>query len=69
MKDLFKKSKTLKPKIMKNIWRFVKSFEKVGKRFLHGYTRELTHPIPGKIPNFVSAEEAVSVVKSGKLHG
>lgn len=37
----------------------------VVSRAFHGYTNELTHPIPGKTPVKQTAEEAVSVVKSG----
>ena len=36
-------------------------------RLFHGYTNEPTHSIPGKEPRWMSAEEAVSVVKSGNL--
>lgn len=31
----------------------------------HGYTNEPTHPIPDRQPKSMTAEEAVSVVKSG----
>lgn len=31
----------------------------------HGYANEPTHPIPNKQPKWMSAAEAVSVVKSG----
>lgn len=31
----------------------------------HGYTNEPTHPIPGRQPKSMTADEAVSAVKSG----
>lgn len=31
----------------------------------HSYTNEPTHPIPGRHPKMMTADEAVSVVKSG----
>lgn len=36
-------------------------------RTYYSYCNEPTHPIPGKQPKWMSAEEAVSVVKSGNL--
>ena len=39
--------------------------KKISPRLLHSYVNEPYHPIPGKRPKLVTAEEAVSVVKSG----
>lgn len=36
-------------------------------RTFYTYTNEPSHPIPGKRPPVVSAEEAVSVVKSSEF--
>lgn len=36
-------------------------------RTYYSYCNEPTHPVPGKQPKWLSAEEAVSVVKSGNL--
>lgn len=37
----------------------------LSKRSYFGYVNEPAHPVPGKKPKWVSAAEAVSVVKSG----
>lgn len=44
------------------------SFINSGRSF-YTYTNEPSHAIPGKKPQVVTAEEAVSVVKSSKLIG
>jgi len=38
------------------------------RRTYYSYVNEPTHPIPGKTPKWVSAEEAVQVVKSGLIY-
>ncbi|XP_013383090.1 uncharacterized protein LOC106153636 [Lingula anatina] len=45
---------------------------KATSRFFHFYSPEPCHPIPDKLPKWMSAEEAVSVVRSGMkvfVHG
>ena len=37
-------------------------------RSFYSYVNEPAHPIPGKTPKWATAEEAVSVVKSGRRH-
>lgn len=54
---------------MSSLFRAITALRTVpnGTRLFHSYVNEISHPIPGRTPKFVTAEEAVSVVKSGKF--
>lgn len=40
----------------------------LARHSFYTYANEPAHPIPGRKPQFVSAEQALSVVKSSRVH-